>query len=117
MGTFVEKVSSLSDTHRREQKLLSSTLMKQYNAYWLKRIKSSRKMLTELDVVKIKRGDLFLKLVDLTKEIDYPTLLIDTILMSKEKLLEQLEVLKVAWESEFSDSVKFSEDEVERWLV
>jgi hypothetical protein len=29
----------------------------------------------------------------------------DTILMSKEKLLEQLEVLKVAWESEFSDSI------------
>ena len=41
----------------------------------------------------------------------------DTILVSKEKLFEQLEVLKVAWESEFSDSVEFSEDEVERWLV
>jgi hypothetical protein len=74
-------------------------------------------MLSELDVVKIKRGDLFLKLVDLTKELDGPNLLMDTILMSKEKLLEQLEVLKVAWASEFTDSIEFSEDEVERWLV
>jgi hypothetical protein len=31
--------------------------------------------------------------------------------------LEQLEALKVAWSSEFSDSNEFSEEEVERWLV
>jgi hypothetical protein len=41
----------------------------------------------------------------------------DTMLMSKEKLLEQIQALKVAWESEFSDSVDFYEEEVERWLV
>jgi hypothetical protein len=91
--------------------------MKQINACWLKRIKSLREMINELDVVKSKRGDLFLKLVDLTKELDDPNLLMDTILLSKEKLLEQLEVLKVAWASEFTDSIEFSEDEIERWLV
>ena len=64
----------------------------------------------------IKRGDIFLKLVDLTKELYGPNLLMDSILMSKEKLLEELEALKFAWENEFSDSVEFSE-EVERWLV
>jgi hypothetical protein len=36
--------------------------------------------------------------------------------MSKEKLLDQLEALKVAWASEFTDSIEFFEDEVERWL-
>jgi hypothetical protein len=91
--------------------------MKHINACWLKRIKCLRELLSELDVVKIKRGDIFLKLVDLTKELDGPNLLMDTILLSKEKLLEQLEALKVAWENEFSDSVEFSEEEVERWLV
>jgi hypothetical protein len=55
----------------------------------MKRIKCLRELLSELDVVKIKRGDIFLKLVDLTKELDGPNLLMDTILMSKEKLLEQ----------------------------
>jgi hypothetical protein len=117
VGTFVVKISSLSDTHRREQKIPSSIQMKKINACWLKRIKTLREILSELDVVKIKRGDLLLQLVDLTKELDGSNLLIDTILMSKEKLLEQLEVLKVAWESEFSDSIEFSEDEVEGWLV
>jgi hypothetical protein len=83
----------------------------------MKMIKCLREMLSEFDALKIKRGDLFLKLVDLTKELDGPNLLMHTILMSKEKLLEQLEVLKVAWASEFSDSVEFFEDEVERSLV
>jgi hypothetical protein len=41
--------------------------MKQINAYWLKMIKCLREMLPELDAVKIKRGDFFLKLVGLTK--------------------------------------------------
>jgi hypothetical protein len=38
MGTFATKVSSLSDTHRREQNLPSSIQMKQINACWFKRI-------------------------------------------------------------------------------
>jgi hypothetical protein len=41
----------------------------------------------------------------------------DTILSSKEKLLDQLNVLKVAWENEFTESIEFSEEEIKRWLV
>lgn len=95
MGTFVAEVSSLSDIHRREQNLPSSIRMKQINTCWLKIIKILREMLSELDDVKIKRGYLFLKLIDLTKDLDGPNLLMDTIFMSKEKLFEQLEVLKL----------------------
>jgi len=95
LGTFVAEVSSLSDIHRREQNLPSSIRMKQINTCWLKIIKIVREMLSELDDVKIKRGYLFLKLIDLTKDLDGPNLLMDTILMSKEKLFEQLEVLKL----------------------
>jgi len=62
-------------------------------------------MINELDVVKNKRGDLFLKLVDLTKQIEVPSLLMDTIGLSKYKLLELLGVLKFSWESEFTDSI------------
>ena len=79
--------------------------MKQINARQLKRIKTLREMINELDVVKSKRGDLFLKIVDLKKELNGPNLLMDTILLSKNNLLEQLEVLKVAWVSEFNDSI------------
>jgi hypothetical protein len=41
----------------------------------------------------------------------------DTILSSKQKLLDQLSVLKVSWENEFTESIEFSKEEVERWLV
>jgi hypothetical protein len=117
VGTFAVKVSSLSETHRREQNLPSKVHMKQINACWLKRIKCLRELLSECDTINIKRGDIFLKLVDLTKELDGPHLIMDTILLSREKLLEQLEALKVAWANEFSDSIEFSEEEIERWLV
>jgi hypothetical protein len=63
------------------------------------------------------KSDIFLKFFDLTKELDGPHLLMDTILLSKEQILEQLEALKVAWDNEFSDSVGFSEEDIERWLV
>jgi hypothetical protein len=111
------KVSSLREIHRRDQNLPSKVHMKQINACWLKRIKCLRELLSECDTINIKRGDIFLKLVDLTKELDGPHLIMDTILLSREKLLEQLEALKVAWANEFSDSIEFSEDEIERWLV
>jgi hypothetical protein len=54
-------------------------------------------MLSELDVVKSQRGDIFLKIFYLMKEMDDPNLLMYIILLSKEKLLEQLDLLKVAW--------------------
>jgi hypothetical protein len=83
VGRFATKVSSLSDTHRREQNLPSSTRMKQINSCWLKIIKSLREMLNELDAMKSKRGDLFLKLFDLKKELDNPNLLMDAIIIYK----------------------------------
>jgi len=57
--------------------------MKQINACWLTRIKNLREMINELDVVKSKRGDIFFRLVDLTKELDGPSLLMETIISSK----------------------------------
>jgi hypothetical protein len=86
VGTFVAKVSSLRNTHKREQKLPSSIRMKQINVCCLKIIKCLRELLSECDVLKIERGDIFMKLVDFTKESDGTHLLMDTILFSKEKL-------------------------------
>jgi len=117
VGTFSAKVSSLSDTHIREKNLHSNIWIKQINVCWLKIIKSLREMINELDVVKSKRGDILFKLVDLTKESDDPNLLMDTLLLYKDKLLERIDVLKVAWASEFTDSIELSKKEVEKWLL
>jgi hypothetical protein len=70
-------------------------------------------MISELDTLKNKRGYLFFKLVDLTKELG-PNILMDTILSSKLHLLDQLSVLKVAWTNNFIETIEFSKEEVER---
>jgi len=87
VGTFSAKVLSLNDIHRREKNLPFKARLKQINACWLKRINCLQEMLSECDVINTKRDDLFLKLVDLTKEL--------SILLSKEKLQEQLHALKI----------------------
>jgi hypothetical protein len=94
VGTFAAKVSIFSKTHRRDQNLPSKVHMKQINACWLKRIKCLKELFFECDTINIKRGDIFLKLIDLTNELDGSHLIIDTILLSREQLLEQLEALK-----------------------
>ena len=66
--------------------------------------------MNELDVVKNKRCDLFFKFVNITKELNGPSLLMDTILSTKEQLLKQLNILKVAWESEFTNLIEFSKE-------
>ena len=62
-------------------------------------------MISELYALKNKRGELFFNIVDLTKELDGLGLLMDTMLSSKEKLLDQLSVLKVSWVNKFIESI------------
>jgi hypothetical protein len=55
--------------------------------------------------------------VDLIKELDGPNLLMVTMLLSKETFMGTLNALKVAWENEFTETIKIFEEEVEKWLV
>jgi hypothetical protein len=74
-------------------------------------------MINETDVLRKKNNDLFLKLVSITKELNGPNLLMDTMILSKEYLMGQINALKVTWADEFTETVEFSEDEVEKRLV
>jgi hypothetical protein len=74
-------------------------------------------MIVECDVINSKRSDLFLNLVDVTKELEGPHLIMDSIFLTKDQLQEQLEVLKTSWDNEFENLTKFSQEEVEKWLV
>jgi len=55
--------------------------------------------------------------VDLTKELDGPNLLMNTMILSKENLMEQLNTLKFAWKNEFIETIDFSKEEVKKWSV
>ena len=117
VNAFSTKVSSLNEAQRKEQKLPSPYHMKQINACWLSRIKELREIINETDVLRNKKSDLFLELVNLTKELDGPNLLMDTMILTKESLMGQLNALKVAWANEFTETIEFSKDEVGKWLV
>jgi hypothetical protein len=41
----------------------------------------------------------------------------DSILLSKDKLQEHLDALKISLVSEFNDLTEYSEEEVEKWLI
>jgi hypothetical protein len=41
----------------------------------------------------------------------------DTMLLSKETLIKKLDALKVAWANEFTKTIEFSEEEIEKCLV
>ena len=74
-------------------------------------------MINETEALRNIKSDLFIKLVSLTKELDGPKLLMDTMISTKKSLTWQLKALKIAWANEFTETMEFSEDEVERWLV
>jgi hypothetical protein len=67
-------------------------------------------MINEIDVLRNKKSDLFLKLVFLTKELNGLNLLMDTMIQSKEPLMGQLNALKFSWENEFTKTIDFSKE-------
>jgi hypothetical protein len=117
VGTFSAKISNMNDMQRREQNLPSKIRLRKINAGWLKIIECLKELLEECDVINTKRGDLFLNLVDLTKELRGPHLIMDSILLSKDQLQEHLDALKISWENEFNEITEYSEEEVEKWLI
>jgi Tfp pilus assembly protein PilO len=55
VNTFSTKVSSLSEAHRKEQKIHSTYRKKQANACWLRRIKDLKEMINGTNVLKNKK--------------------------------------------------------------
>jgi hypothetical protein len=122
ISTFSARVSSLSEFRKKEEDFPSTIHLKQLKACWLKRIKSLKEMLVECDVISVKRGELYLKLIELelvgsTEDVEDPHLIMNSILLSKEQMEEKLDSLKIASTKKFNNLTEYSETEVESWLV
>jgi hypothetical protein len=63
--TFVVKVSSMSEYRRKEENLPSPIHIKQLKACWIKRIKCLKEILVDCDTISVKRGESYLKLIEL----------------------------------------------------
>jgi hypothetical protein len=100
----------------------SPVQIKQLKACWIKRIKSLKEMLVDCDTISVKKGDLYLKLIELdlvgsTGDVEDPHLILNSILMSKEKFEEKMDLLKTASAERFNNLTEYSKLEVESWLV
>jgi hypothetical protein len=119
---LVQEFQGLSEFQRKEEDFPSTIHLKQLKACWLKRIKSLKEMLVECDVISVKRGELYLKLIELelvgsTEDVEDPHLIMNSILLSKEQMEEKLDSLKIASTKKFNNLNEYSETEVESWLV
>jgi hypothetical protein len=61
-----------------------------------------------------KRINLFLKLVEFTKELEGPHFIMNSILISMDQLQEYMEALKTSWASEFNNLAEFLEEYIEK---
>jgi hypothetical protein len=97
--TFVIKVSSMTEHKIKEEYLPSPTRIKQLKACWIKRIKCLKEILDDLDILSVKRGECYLKLIDLDLvgtrgEVDDSKIILISVLMTKEQFEAKLETLK-----------------------
>jgi hypothetical protein len=78
--------------------------------------------LVDLDTLSVKKGELYLKLIELdlagtTKEVDDQKIILNSIFMTKEQFEKKLESLKYASTERFNSLTEYSKFEVESWLV
>lgn len=67
---------------------------------------------TTSGILKETRNTLFLKVVDMVKELNKLSIITDLILLTKEKMEVELRKLKIAWGKEFDGLTNISKDEI-----
>jgi hypothetical protein len=120
--TFVLKISGMTELKRKEEDFPSLTHVKQLKSCWIKRIKTLKELLDDLDVLSVKKGEAYLKLVELdlagtTGEVQDPKLISNSILMTRKQFEEHVEILKGISTKKFNSMTEYTEQEIESWLV
>jgi hypothetical protein len=78
--------------------------------------------MVDVDTLSVKNGESYLKLIELdllgtTREVQDPKLILNSMLMTREKFQEHLEIMKGVSTEKFNSMNKYTENEVESWLV
>jgi hypothetical protein len=112
----------MSELKRKEEDLLSPTCIKQVKMCSIKRIKTFKEYWLIVTLLSVKKGELYLKLIELylvgtTREVQDPKLILNYMLMTREQFEEHLEILKIVSVEKFNSLNKYTEQEVESWLV
>jgi hypothetical protein len=67
---------------------------------------------TTCDSLEERKSALFLKNLDIIKELEGPLLIKDSMLLNKDQVEEELSVLRVAWGTKFDDLTNFPKEEL-----
>jgi hypothetical protein len=74
-------------------------------------------LITTCDTLEGRRSTLFLKVANIVKELKFPPLMRDSILITKDQMEAELGILKIVQGTKFNDLANFLENEIRCWLV
>ena len=114
--TFFYK-NSLSDFHRNQQDLSSNCRIKQVRVGLLARIQMLQDSIVNCTKINDKRSNAFLKALEIVKYLKGPQLVRESMLIPKEQLEIELNIIKASWTSEFDNLIDFPKEEIKWWLV
>nr|KUM50079.1 hypothetical protein ABT39_MTgene3307 [Picea glauca]QHR88587.1 hypothetical protein Q903MT_gene2601 [Picea sitchensis] len=60
---------------------------------------------------------IFLKVVNIIKELEGPSLIKDSMLLSRDQIEVEISNLRNSWGTQFDDLAGFPDDEIRNWLV
>jgi len=112
----------MNDLKRKEEYFPSPSRMKQLKSCWMKKIKTLKELLEDLNVLSVKKGEVHSKLTGLDLvgsigEVQDPKLMINYILLTMQQFEEHVEILKCLSIKRFKNMTKYTKQEIESWFV
>jgi hypothetical protein len=122
VAMFIEKVSAMTDHRRKHEDFPSQNRMKQLKACWIERINTLKGLLNQLKELSRKNTEAYSKIIGLdivgtTIEVSDPSLISNSMIMSREQFEEQVENLKKSSAKKFDSMVEYTYDDIDNWLV
>jgi hypothetical protein len=122
LATFIIKVSTMTKYERKQEDLPSKARIKKLNACWIQRINVLRELLNELNDLTSKKTKDYSKLAGLdiagkTIEVEYPKLVSNSMLQTRQQFEEIVENLKKLSTNKFNSMIGYSENDIDNWLV
>jgi hypothetical protein len=121
-AVFVEKVSTMTYHRRKQEDFPSHNRMKQLKACWVEMIKILKGLLNRLKELSWKKNEAYSKIIDLdiastTIEVPDPSLILNSMIMSREKFEEQVENLNKSSTNKFDSVIEYTYNDIDNWLV
>jgi predicted double-glycine peptidase len=112
----------MTDHRRKQENFPSHNRMKQLKRCWIERINTLKGLLNQIKELSRKNNEAYSKIIGLdiasnTIEVSDPSLISNSIIMSRWQFEEQVENLKKSSTGKFDSMVEYTYDDIDNWLV